>query len=412
MNEKTGLPANILPPKMGAITHHKIQALVPSTLEDAARMGTAIFMSGLAPYGMKNEQAVMVVIMAGMEIGLPPMQAMQSIMVVNNKPALYGDAAIALVRQSGLLAGIREFIEGEGDQMVAVCQVRRRNPDGEDEAVEERFSVADAKLSGLWTKKGRNGEATPWQTYPKRMLKFRARGFALRDLFADVLKGMRTVEEEQDMEREAAPDLTPTPPPPPPPPPPPVEQIAAPVEETQAEEVVWEDAKEETQAEEESNDAFIKRMELAFAHGKAMGIDGKARIPMPPHDADNDARERWVTGWDSGRDYLIREATKKAEADKAAADALAKQQAAAEAKAKKEAQKPATPPPPPPAPPAPPPPATNRTPLERSIDEIDAARTLLELSAVYDKWAPQFDDWTRRDIATFTERYTKKQDSF
>src|SRR5208337_216254 len=53
-------------------------------------------------------------------------------------------------------------------------------------------SIADAKLAGLWNKEG------PWRTYPKRMLKMRARGFTLRDGFADKLKGLKSVEELHD----------------------------------------------------------------------------------------------------------------------------------------------------------------------------------------------------------------------
>jgi hypothetical protein len=55
-----------------------------------------------------------------------------------------------------------------------------------------QFSVADAVRAGLWGKSG------PWTQYPKRMLQLRARGFALRDAFPDVLKGLVTAEEAQD----------------------------------------------------------------------------------------------------------------------------------------------------------------------------------------------------------------------
>jgi len=65
--------------------------------------------------------------------------------------------------------------------------------------VETRFSVEDAKRAGLWGKGG------PWTAYPKRMLQMRARGFALRDAFPDVLKGMISVEEAQDYPDEAKP---------------------------------------------------------------------------------------------------------------------------------------------------------------------------------------------------------------
>ena len=73
--------------------------------------------------------------------------------------------------------------------MVATCTAKRR---GYEKPTVVRFSVADAKKAGLWGKSG------PWSQYSKRMLQLRARGFALRDAFPDVLKGLVTAEEAQD----------------------------------------------------------------------------------------------------------------------------------------------------------------------------------------------------------------------
>ena len=61
-----------------------------------------------------------------------------------------------------------------------------------------KFSVEDAKRAGLW---GKN----TWASYPRRMLQHRARGFALRSAFADVLKGMISTEELQDYPDDAKP---------------------------------------------------------------------------------------------------------------------------------------------------------------------------------------------------------------
>jgi hypothetical protein len=48
----------------------------------------------------------------------------------------------------------------------------------------------------LWDKRGRNGAPGPWQQYPDRMLQARARSFALRDVFPDVLLGLSMSAEE------------------------------------------------------------------------------------------------------------------------------------------------------------------------------------------------------------------------
>jgi hypothetical protein len=165
-----------------------------ASLEDAYRFANAICASGFAPRGMEKPEAVLVAIQLGAEIGLSPMAALQNTAVINGRPAIYGDAALALVRGSGLLVSYKEEeigeagSDGHGYRVTAVRQ-------GEQTAV-ETFTVGDAKRAKLWGKSG------PWTDYPKRMLRFRARGYVLRDLFGDVLKGLRTVEEARDIPSE------------------------------------------------------------------------------------------------------------------------------------------------------------------------------------------------------------------
>jgi len=163
-----------------------------TSLEDAFRFSQAIVASGLAPKGMERPESVMVAIQLGMELGLTPMAALQNIGVINGRPGIFGDAALALVRASGLLEKYVQRWEGEGDKRRAVVISKRVN----EAEMETSFSVEDAKKAGLW------GKAGPWTQYSDRMLLFRARGFALRDGFGDVLKGLRTTEELGDMPAE------------------------------------------------------------------------------------------------------------------------------------------------------------------------------------------------------------------
>lgn len=91
------------------------------------------------------------------------------------------------MKASGLCEAIDEWMEGEKPETwVAVCNVMRRN---DPIPTERRFSVEDAKRAKLW------GKAGPWSDYPKRMLQMRARAFALRDAFPDVLGGLYLTEE-------------------------------------------------------------------------------------------------------------------------------------------------------------------------------------------------------------------------
>lgn len=163
--------------------------LSPQTFEQALTFSNYLADSDMVPKDFKGKPGnCLVAIQWGMEIGLKPLQAMQNIAVINGRPSLWGDAVIALVRSSPLC----EYIIEEDDGRTATCKVKRR---GEPEQF-RTFSMEDAKAAGLLGKQG------PWTQYPKRMRQMRARAFAVRDVFPDVLKGLPVAEEVMDTPTE------------------------------------------------------------------------------------------------------------------------------------------------------------------------------------------------------------------
>jgi len=179
------------------ISTQRAGGLALATFDDAFRFATMVAKSEFAPKDFRGKpESCLLAIQHGSEIGLSPMQSLQNIACINGRPAIWGDAALALCLASPVCDGIHETIDGDGDNMTAVCQTSRK---GKDANVVARFSVSDAKKAGLWGKSG------PWTQYPKRMLQLRARGFALRDAFPDVLKGLVTAEEAQDYPTQPAP---------------------------------------------------------------------------------------------------------------------------------------------------------------------------------------------------------------
>ena len=163
-------------------------SLQPNTMDEAFRMAEMLSGSQMVPKHYQGKpQDTLVAMMMGSELGLNPIQSLQNIAVINGKPSIYGDAMLALVQNHPAFGGIQESFD-EATQM-ATCVVWRKN--GEKHT--STFSQADAKTAGLWGKSG------PWTQYPKRMMTFRARGFALRDQFADALAGLISREEAEDM---------------------------------------------------------------------------------------------------------------------------------------------------------------------------------------------------------------------
>lgn len=172
------------------ISTQRAGGLALASFDDAFRFAQMVAKSDFAPKDFRGKpESCMLAIQHGSEVGLSPMQSLQSIACINGRPSVWGDAALALVMGSPVCEYVRERVEGDGDSMVAICEAKRR---GYPDANVTKFSVADAKKAGLW------GKAGPWTQYSKRMLQLRARGFALRDAFPDVLKGLVTAEEAQD----------------------------------------------------------------------------------------------------------------------------------------------------------------------------------------------------------------------
>ena len=163
--------------------------LTPQSIDEAIRMAEIMSKANIVPKDYQGNPAnILVAIQWGAEIGLPPLQAMQNIAVINGRPSVWGDAVIALVRGSGLLESIQEDISDSS----ATCTVKRRG----EGATARTFTMDDAKKAGLAGKQG------PWSQYPKRMLQMRARAWALRDVFPDILRGVFVAEEAQDMPEE------------------------------------------------------------------------------------------------------------------------------------------------------------------------------------------------------------------
>lgn len=181
----------LIPPEAQGIPLSPRGQVMLRSVGEAAGFASLMAASGMLPPKVTVPSAV-VAIIAGASIGLNPFESVQSIAVVNGRPSLYGDGLKAVVQGSGVWEGEKVEWYKDKDGNIVACQVtvkRKGNP----EPIVGRFSKKLAQQAGLWGKPG------PWTQYPDRMMLARARTFALRDGFADCLKGVRSVEEEQDI---------------------------------------------------------------------------------------------------------------------------------------------------------------------------------------------------------------------
>lgn len=160
----------------------------PTNFEEAMRFAEMVAASNMVPKEFQNQPGnCLIAMQMGSELGIPPLQALQNIAVVNGRPAVWGDLLPALAQAHPQFEYLNESFDES--TMTATCEIKRRN---QPEQI-KTFSKWDAETAGLW---GRN----TWKQYPKRMLQMRARGFAVRDLFPDALKGVAVAEDIIDLD--------------------------------------------------------------------------------------------------------------------------------------------------------------------------------------------------------------------
>ena len=173
--------------------------LVPHTLPEAMEIAKVLAQSDYLPGDYRGKPANVVVAMQlGAEVGLSALQSVQNICVINGHPQLYGDALIALVQGSPLCELYEDGFDDSGQYGWARTKRKGRK------VSEQVFSMAMAKKAGLLGKKG------PWQLYPERMCKMRARSWLCRDTYPDVLKGLSRLQViERDMVKDIQAEVLP-----------------------------------------------------------------------------------------------------------------------------------------------------------------------------------------------------------
>jgi len=210
MSEKQDALAVATPPQLPVKSEQankltRLAVFTPTNMTEAMGLAKLLASSDFVPKDFKGKPGnCFLAMQMGAELGVPPLQALQNIAIINGRPSIWGDLALAVVQANPDYEDHREFFTGNpfDDNYTAVFQIKRKGQAWH----EVKFSVADAKQAKLWQKRGYNGQDTPWITNPKRMLQMRSRGFGLRDKFADALKGMKLAEEIMDIPPDNRPE--------------------------------------------------------------------------------------------------------------------------------------------------------------------------------------------------------------
>lgn len=164
--------------------------LSPTNSEHYYSIAKKMSAASLVPKCYQNKPNDLFLAMAlGYKLGFSPEQAAQNIVVINNKPCMYGDALLGLVMTHKDFEDIIETpIEKDGVIVGYECVLKRTGRSD----TKRKFTIEQAQKAGLIKR------SQVWQQYPERMLQMRARGYAIRDTYPDKLNGLMPAEEVND----------------------------------------------------------------------------------------------------------------------------------------------------------------------------------------------------------------------
>ncbi len=149
--------------------------------------------STLVPETFRNNTAdCTIALEMAHRMGANPMAVMQNLYIVHGRPGWSAQFIIACLNQCGKFTPLRFKIEGDGDARTCIAWAVEL---GTEERLEgPPVSIKMAKDEG-WH--GKNG--SKWKTMPDLMLRYRAATFFGRLYAPDLLMGMQTAEELNDV---------------------------------------------------------------------------------------------------------------------------------------------------------------------------------------------------------------------
>lgn len=153
-----------------------------------AHMANTLADSGILNRALNGRpKAVMAVMLKGRELGLPPMEALNSIYIIEGTPSLSSELMLGLIRTRGH----RIWYEATGEDGTATICGQRRYPDGTLDPVIERitWTLDMARTADLLRKDN-------WKHYPAAMLRARAASALARMSYGEVLMGAVYTPEE------------------------------------------------------------------------------------------------------------------------------------------------------------------------------------------------------------------------
>lgn len=159
-------------------------ALVVHTLDEGLTLSQALAKaSPILPKHCKDAPSILAVVLAGQELGLPPMLAMRSIHLVEGRPVISADMQLALAARAGVKWS---WVSATAER----AELHLTRPGWPDHV--QVYTIEMAKRAGL---AGKN----TWKAHPEAMLRARCVTSAMRSYCPDILTGVLDPDEEVEI---------------------------------------------------------------------------------------------------------------------------------------------------------------------------------------------------------------------
>lgn len=160
----------------------------PQTLAELKDLASNFAASGL--FGNLSPQQALVISLAGRDLGFSYTQALRAFSIIKGKPTLTADGMVA----AALARGVCEYFRPvEQTDERATWETRRVGC----EPTRYTFSMADAERAGL--------VSDMYRRHPRRMLSARAKAYLARDVYPEILLGLVTEDEADEIASKPAP---------------------------------------------------------------------------------------------------------------------------------------------------------------------------------------------------------------
>jgi hypothetical protein len=161
------------------------RAFEPRNVDEGYEMAKLLHASGLLPKAVNKAEAAFAIIATGRELGLPAMQSLRSIHIIDGKPSLAADLIVALVKRNTEVCKFFRLVEST--DKVARYETHRV---GEPSPTTMTFTIEQAQRAGLTGKDN-------WKKYPDDMLRARCSAKLARAVYPELVMGLYDPDEIQ-----------------------------------------------------------------------------------------------------------------------------------------------------------------------------------------------------------------------